>query len=240
VKGVAQEILFQECPLCDQSAVTYYDEGVYRCPHCGLTLKNRTLLGLFRKGRFTVTSLGQGQYDLAWSRLKRAALPPGRLKVVLGNVYTDQQLAEIAGGALELIRPVRTMLAQIILEQLKETCYLQVNGLQRGHGAPLSSSSFRPVQPVPRSGMSWQDQGNLFCTQQRLVFPSDSFTFIRLDRKLAAVQAFTNGVAVQRAGEDYATYFVGCWPHEAALVAAYLLGKLPQLREAAPELIEHK
>jgi hypothetical protein len=225
VKRVAQEILFQECPLCGQSPVTYYDEGVYRCPHCGLTLKNRTLLGLFRKGRFTVTSL---------------ALPPGRLKVVLGNVYTDQQLAEIAGGALELIRPVRTMLAQIILEQLKETCYLQVNGLQRGHGAPLSSSSFRPVQLVSRSGMSWQDQGNLFCTQQRLVFPSDSFTFIRLDRKLAAVQAFTNGVAVQRTGEDYATYFVGCWPHEAALVAACVLGKLPQLRQAAPELIEHK
>lgn len=237
---MTQEILFQECPLCNQSAVTYQEsEGTYRCPHCGLTLKKRTLLGLFHKGRFTVTSLGQGEYDLAWSGLKKAVLLPDQLRVTLGNVYTDQQLAEIAGGAVELIRPVRTILAQIILEQLKETCYLQVNRLQRGQGAPLSSSSFRPVQPVPRSGMGWQDQGNLFCTHQRLVFPSDSFTFIRLDRKLAAVQAFTNGVAVQRTGEDFATYFVGCQPHEAALVAAYVLGKLPQLREAA-ELVEHK
>jgi hypothetical protein len=79
--------------------------------------------------------------------------------------------------------------------------------------------------------LEWQDHGNLFGTDKHLVLPSDSFTFIRLDRKLGGVQAFNDGVAVQRTGEDFATYFVGCYPHEAALVAAFVLGKLPALRQ---------
>jgi hypothetical protein len=50
---------------------------------------------------------------------------------------------------------------------------------------------------------------------------------------LVGVQAFTDGLAVQRQEEDYATYFVGCYPHEAALVAAYVMAKLPALQTAA-------
>jgi hypothetical protein len=73
----------------------------------------------------------------------------------------------------------------------------------------------------------------LFCTNQRLVFPSDSFTFIRMDRKLVGIQAYNDGVAIQRKGEDYAIYFIGCYAHEAALVAAYVMAKLPALQAAA-------
>ena len=62
------------------------------------------------------------------------------------------------------------------------------------------------------------------------MFPSDRFTFIRFDRKLVGVQAFTNGLALQRQGETFATYFVGSYAHEAALVAAYIMAKVPALK----------
>ena len=229
---MARQSLFEACPLCDQGVVAWREaEAVYACEHCGLTLKERALLGLFKKGRFGVAHLGEGNFTLARQGLNKAALLPDALKVVLGNVYPDQQLAAMANGSLEVIRPVRTVLAQIILEQLNETCYLQVSGLRRGHGQPISEGgSYQPTQAVPRPGMDWQDKGNLFCTDQRLVFPSNRFTFIRIDRKLTGIQAFTNGLAVQRKGEDFATYFVGCYPHEAALVAAYLMARAPKLR----------
>ncbi len=229
---MTQPALYDECPLCNQGAVVWHDsESVYRCEHCRLTLKERSRWGLFKKGRFGVSDWGKGDYNLAEQNLSKIALPPDSLKVVLGNVYTDQQLTEIAGGSLEAIRPVRTVLAQVILEQLNETCFLQVNGLRRAQGQPLAGGgSYQTTQAAPHPGMDWQDEGNLFCTDQRLVFPSNRFTFIRLDRKLVGVQAFTNGVAIQRKGEDFATYFVGCYPHEAALVAAYVLAKVPKLR----------
>lgn len=230
---MTEATLYDECPLCNQGAVVFDEAGqIYRCDHCGLTLKKRALLGLFKKDHLEVVSLGQGDFSLAEQSLANLSLPPDRLKVVIGNVYSDKQLAQIAGGALEVIRPVRTVLAQIILEQLKETCYLQVNGLRRAHGQPLpEGGDYRPQGPAPRQGLEWQDQGNLFGTDKHLVLPSDSFTFIRLDRKLGGVQAFSDGVAVQRTGEDFATYFVGCYPHEAALAAAFVLGKQPALRQ---------
>jgi len=204
---------------------------MYQCDHCGLTLKEQTLLGLFYKQHFGVVNLPDGNYTLAEQSLSGASLKPDPLKVVLGNVYTDEQLAEIAGGVIDDIRPVRTMLAQIILEQLKETCFLQVNGLRRGHGQPLPEGGhYLPTAAIPRQGMDWQDEGNLFCTDQRLVFPSNKFTFIRMGRKLVGVQAFTNGIAIQLKGDEFATYFVGCLPHEAALVAAYAMAKVPKLR----------
>lgn len=232
---MAQDILYKECPLCTQGSVVRAEGGAtYRCAQCGLTLKERSLLGLFKKGNFAVADFGEGDYTLARRSLKDITLPPDALKITLGNVYTDPQLAAIAAGSLDLLRPVRTVLAQVILEQLNEVCHLQVNGLRRGHGQPLPEGGhYQPLQPVPREGMAWQDQGNLFCTNQRLVFPSDSFTFIRMDRKLTGLQAFTDGIGIQRKGEAYATYFVGCYPHEAALVAAYVLAKLPALQPAA-------
>jgi hypothetical protein len=230
---VKPETLYEECPLCNQSPVVLDNEGgVYRCGHCGLTLKERSLLGLFKKGHFGIVQLGEGDFSLAEPELKNIVLPPDRLKIVLGNTYTDRQLAAIAAGSLDAIRPVRTILAQIIFEQLKESCYLQINGLRRGYGQPLvEGGGYRPAQKVPRSGMEWQDQGNLFGTERHLVLPSNRFTFVRLDRKLVGVQAFVDGVAVQRKGEEFATYFVGCQPQEAALLAAFVMARLPRLSD---------
>ena len=228
---MTQQTLYKECPVCNQGAVVWHSaESVYRCDHCGLTLKEQALLGLFNKGNFGVISLPEGNYSLAEQSLNSVSLKPDPLKVVLGNVYPDGQLAGIANGAIDDVRPVRTTLAQIILEQLKETCFLQVNGLRRGHGQPLpEGGSYIPTEAIPRQGMDWQDEGNLFCTDQRLVFPSNKFTFIRMGRKLVGVQAFTNGIAIQLKGDEFATYFSGCLPHEAALVAAYVMAKVPKL-----------
>lgn len=232
---MAQEILYKECPLCTQGTVVQ-QAGGYHCSNCGLSLKERSLLGLFKKGHVTIADFGPGDYHLAQQSLAGVTLSPEAMKIVLGNVYPDSQLASLVTGSLEALRPVRTILAQVILEQLNEDCYIQVNGLRRGQGAPLSEGGhYLPGKATPRDSMTWQDQGNLFCTNQRLVFPSNTFTFIRMDRKIVGVQAFTDGVAVQRKGEEQATYFVGCYPHEAALVAAYVMAKLPALRPVKAE-----
>jgi hypothetical protein len=226
-----QTTLFAECPLCNQGAVAWFDDALYHCGHCGLTLKERAVLGVFKRGRYGVSAWGKGDYSLAAQSLKGVTLPPPALQITLGNAYPNAQLAALAGGALTVIRPVRTVLAQIILDQLNETCYLQVNDLRRAYGQPLAEGGiYLPTQAAPRSGLEWQDRGNLFCTDQRLVFPSDRFTFIRFDRKLVGVQAFTNGIALQRQGEAFATYFVGSYAHEAALMAAYIMAKIPVLR----------
>jgi len=229
---VIQQTLYKECPRCSQAPVVLQGSGEYGCSGCGLTLKERPVLGLFKKGRYAVTGLGPGSFALAKAGLKNTALPPNQLKIALGNIYSDEQLAGIANGNIEIIHPVKTILAQIILEQLNEECFINVNGLRRGRGKALSGESwYWPAQKSPKE-IEWKDEGNLFCTGQRLVLPSNQFTFIRLDRKVAAVQAFTNGVAVQRKGEEFATYFAGCYPHEAALVAAYVMAKAPKLRPA--------
>ena len=111
----------------------------------------------------------------------------------------------------------------------------QVPGLRRGHGPVLGENSwYYPEQKIAQGGLEWQDEGNLFCTSQRLVLPSDRFTFIRLDRKVMAVQAYLDGVVLQRRGEAYATYFVGGYPHETALVAAYVMARIPAPRPATP------
>jgi hypothetical protein len=229
---MTQTTLYKECPVCNQGEIRQHGaELAYRCDHCGLTLREQILLGFFKRGDFGVSRLPEGNYALAEQSLAKVSLKPDPLKVVLGNIYTNEQLAQIAAGQLDDVRPVRTILAQIILEQLKEVCFLQVNGLRRAHGPSLAEGgSYLPTDPVPRQNMNWQDEGNLFCTDQRLVLPSNKFTFIRLGRKVVGVRAFTNGVAVQLKGEEFATYFVGCYPHEAALVAAYIMAKIPKLK----------
>lgn len=234
-----QDTLYQVCPRCNQGPVVFHsDEKVYRCGDCGLTLEERSVLGLFKKQRYGISSLGQGDFDLANQGLKSIALKPDPLKVVINNVYTDQQLARIAAGDLDVIRPVKTTLAEIILAQLNEATYFQINGLRRAHGPALpEGGDYQPTGAASRADMNWQDEGNLFGTTHRLVLPSDSFTFIRMDRKVVGVQAFTNGVAVQRRGEEFATYFMGCFPHEAALVAAFAMAKIPALRSSKPEKI---
>jgi hypothetical protein len=212
------------------------NDGLYGCKQCGLQLKDRSVFGLFKKGQFGLVRLGQGQYSLV--EPERIILPAEPLKIVIGNIYTDQTLAEIAQGQVEQLRPVQTMRAELILEQLNEPCFIQVDGLRRGQGQPLTGESdYHPNQKAAQAGMEWKDQGNLFCTSQRLVLPSNKSTFIRLDRKITGVQAFSDGVAIQRKGEEFATYFIGCYPHEAALIAAYVMAKIPALRPAAVETL---
>ncbi|MCB9080049.1 MAG: hypothetical protein H6631_20785 [Anaerolineaceae bacterium] len=224
------DTLYQECPFCMEAPISLQG-GSYICEKCGLTLKDRAVLGLFNKGRYQIIHLAEGNFSLVTPELDNIVLKPDPLKVVIGNIYSDEQLAEIASGNIDIISPVKTVLAQIILEQLNEVCYINVNGLRRGHGQPLSDESgYWPTQKAPRENMKWQDEGNLFCTNQRLVLPSNQFTFIRLDRKVVNVQAYTDGFALQRKNEEYATYFIGCYPHEAALVAAYAMAKVPALR----------
>ncbi len=228
---MTQQTLYKECPLCGQAAVELQTDKHYRCGACGLTLKDRTMLGLFKKGHYSITSLGNLDFTLAEAALKDVVLKPIPLKTAIGNIYTDNQLAEIASGNIEVMNPVKTVLAQIILEQLKEECFINIQNLRRGRTQPIDEESwYKPTQKTPAQGMVWQDDGNLFCTDKRLVLPSNQFTFIRLDRKVSAVQAFTDGFAIQRKNEAFATCFVGCYPHEAALVAAYVMAKVPILR----------
>ncbi len=229
---MSDQTLYKECPRCIEGTVTLNNTN-YTCSNCGLVIKDKSRFGLFNKGKFAVERLGEaGEFSLAEQSLKDVPLTPDPLKITIGNVYTDEQLATLAGGDMSVIRPVRTILAQIILEQLREECFVQVVGLRRAHGPVLpEQANYHPSNEAPRQGMNWQDEGNLFCTTNRLVLPSNTFTFIRMDRKIVGVQAFNDGVAVQRKGEEFATYFVGCHPHEAALVAAYVLAKIPLLRD---------
>ena len=158
---MTQETLYKECPLCTQSPVVARGGGEYSCESCGLTLKDRSVLGMFKKGKYGVVKLGSKTYGLADDALKDVSLAPDPLKVAIGNVYTDQQLADIAGGNIDVIKPVQTILAQIILEQLREECFINVNGVRRGHGQPLvGDSNFWPSNPVPEREMTWLDEGN--------------------------------------------------------------------------------
>ena len=209
---MTQQTLYAECPLCVQAPVVMTEKGVFGCEQCGLSLRERTVMGLFHKGRYGIADLGPGDYTVARMDLDGIALRPDSLKVVIGNIYRDEQLADLASGNVEVIRPVKTILAEIILEQLNEACLINVNKVRRGHGKPLVVESwYLPGQRVPNKAIEWHDEGNLFCTTQRVVMPSGRFTFIRLDRKVVAVQAYADGVAVQRKGEAYATYFSGCY-----------------------------
>jgi hypothetical protein len=85
-------------------------------------------------------------------------------------------------------------------------------------------------RPVDRRALVLLDQGNLFISEQRLIFPSSTHTMIRIDRKLIGIHNFSDAVAVQRKGEDKATYFLGFETREALLVTAYLQGQLDHLR----------
>jgi hypothetical protein len=233
---MTQETLYKDCPLCLQAPISLKGD-IYQCDNCGVTLKERSLLGILHKGQFSVEKLPDtGDYETATTSIENIRLPAETLKVVLSNIYKDAELVQIARGDFELMRPVQTILAQIILEQLREECFVNVIGVRRGFGPPLpEDSSFIPQDKVPVAELQWQDEGNLFCTTNRLVLPSDQFTFIRLGRKVSAVKAFTNSVAIQLKGEAHATYFVGCYPHESALVAAYVMGRVPLLRPKVSE-----
>ena len=232
---MASEALLSLCPVCEQAPLVASGEH-YTCGNCGLTVQaKKKFLGLKATGTYTVESIGPA-YSIAGSGIIGQDFSPEDLKSFRESVYSDAELTQFAEGDLDKLNPPASTLAQILLEQLREDCYLQINQMRRALGPALEGQAERiPTEKAPRAKLSWQDKGNLFLTNIRLVFPSDSFTFIRMDRKLSGVVAYTDGLAVQRKGEDFATYFMGGGAHQSALAAAYIVGKVPQLR---PEKIE--
>lgn len=226
---MADDVLFPSCPVCEQAPLAR-SGSEFRCEGCGLVVKPRAFLWRRSSDRYTVRDIGEA-YRLAKPGIVNRTFSRAALQRLGEHVYPDATLASIAAGNFDLIRPPSSTLAQILLEQLHETVLLQVNGLRRAHGPVLEAGANRfPQGTVPRNGLAWKDRGNLFLTNARLVFPSDTFTFIRMDRKLVAVRAFEDGLAVQRKGEGFATYFVGCGAHQSAVMAAYIQGKSPALQ----------
>ena len=229
--------LLSPCPACGRSTLVKTRQ-VYQCQTCGLAIKEKKPFPGFgaRPARYVVEAIGP-DFSLARPGIVGHVFSPAELKNFHENVYSDQTLADFAAGRYEGLNMPASALAQVLVEQLRETCYIQINHLCRAHGPTLTGGGSRfPQGKAPTSGLTWQDQGNLFLTDIRLVFPSDSFTFIRLDRKLVGLKTYQDGLALQRKGEDFATYFVGCGAHQASLAAAYIQGRLPTLRqeEAVP------
>jgi hypothetical protein len=145
-------------------------------------------------------------------------------------LYTDEDLAAIAAGDLARLRRPSSTLSQIMFPQSREMCYIQANSLARAEGPPLADGVHKTHGAADRRALRILDRGNLFVSDQRLIFPSDTPTTIRLDSKLSGVVAFRDALAVQRKGEEKATYFLGLEPWAVSLITAYLQGRLPHLR----------
>ena len=228
---MTQEILYDTCPSCRQGTVRLQDI-LYQCSDCGLILKKSKQFMFLSAGKYEVVKLGTGSSGVAEQAMQGQVFTPELLKITLNNIYSDEQLEQLAAGNQSILRPVTTILAGIILEQLREDCFVEVRGIRRAHGPTLTGEhGYRPIVEIPTKELTWQDEGNLFCTTNRLVMPSNKFTFIRLGRKVSVVRAFRNGIAIQLKKENFATYFVGGLPHEAAVMAAYVIGKLPKPRK---------
>ncbi len=227
--------LFSTCPVCAEETALSHSGKMFQCNHCGLTIKEKHKLFGKNHVEYVVQAIGEG-YDIARAGLVGNTFSPAEVQLFREQVYPDAVLAEFATGNFDRLNLPTSVLAQILLEQLRETVYLHVDHLRRAHGPALEPGGNRfPHGTVPQNAMDWQDEGNLFLTNVRIVFPSNTFTFIRMGRKMTGLKTFEDGVAVQLKGEDHATYFVGIKPHQAALVGAYIQGRVPGLRESAAE-----
>jgi hypothetical protein len=190
----------------------------------------KPLFGLSKSDKYQVADVNPA-YGVAQASLVGEKFTLSEIQKFNESVYTDDTLAEIAAGDLDRITMPRSTLAQILLEQLRETCYLDVGRVKRADGPALEVGGNRfPDGKAPRKELEWQDEGNLFLTNVRLVLPSDTFTFVRLDRRVVGLKVYEDGLAIQERGNDKAMYFVGCRAHEAALVGAYIMGKIAKLR----------
>ena len=230
------EVLGAACLACEQAVLRHVADG-YLCEHCGLKLTEKRSWLNFRSktARYLVQDIG-ADFSIARAGLVGQVFTLAELARLREVLYADQTLASFAQGDYTALHQPNNALAQILLEQLRETCYIQINEMRRARGPILAGESRRlPQEKAPHTGLTWLDRGNLFLTNIRLVFPSDTFTFIRLDRKLVGIRAYENGLAIQRRGEDFATYFVGCRSYQAALAAAYIYGKVPPLRREQAE-----
>ena len=220
--------LFSTCPVCDEATLSSHDKTI-TCEQCGFSVKEKHKL-FSKDTSYQVSALGS-DYNIAAKSIVGETFTLQDMRLFREHVYSDETLDKFAKGDYEaLVKPSST-LASILLEQLRETCYMEVNGFKRALGPTLEvGANFIPQGIAPTTGMDWQDEGNLFLTNARLIFPSNTFTFLRMDRKLIGVRTYENGIALQRKGEDHAMYFVGCKAYQAALIGAYIQGKVPALR----------
>lgn len=230
------EAILSICPVCDNPNLEG-DANHIKCTQCGLKVSEKKPFLFFgAKDRYVVETIGEA-YSVARLGLVGQVFTLNDVKRFRESVYSDETLAAFADGNLDDLNLPSSTLAQILLEQLREECYVWVSKLRRAHGPVLTEGGDRfPQGDIPTGNLIWKDKGNLFLTNVRLVFPSNSFTFIRIDRKLTGLKTFNNGLAVQRKGEDFATYFVGCHAHQAALVGAYIQGKVPALQREAQKI----
>jgi hypothetical protein len=225
---VSEEVLVDPCPICSQSPLLG-DGRQYTCASCGTKVEQSRWLGVWPRNRFFFRAIG-ADYRNAEPDLTGRPFTQATLAGLVGTCYTDADLAAIAAGDLSRIRLPSSTVAQVLFPQSPETCHLLVNSLMRAQGPALPDGVGRIRGPADRRVLRILDRGNLFISDQRLIFPSDSHTTIRIDRKLTGIRTFTDAFAVQRKGEESATYFLGCESRDAALVSAYLQGQLDHLR----------
>lgn len=225
---MSQEVLVDPCPVCGQSPLVG-DSRQFTCSSCNSVVGRVLWLELLPRNRFTFRAIG-ADYRNAEPDLIGRSFTLADLAAITGTCYTEADLTAIAAGGLSRIRPPTSTVAHLIFEHTPEKCYIHVNNLIRAEGPPLPNGIDRVNEPDDRRGLTALDRGNLFISDQRLVFPSDTHTTIRLDRKLTGIRGFTDAFAIQRKGEDKATYFLGCGSRYAKLIVAYLQGRLDHLR----------
>ena len=225
---MSEEVLIAPCPICGQSALAGHG-GQYSCASCGTRVEQGRWLGIRPRDRFFFRAIGS-DYRNAEPDLTARPFTKAKLAELAGSCYCDADLAAIATGDLSRLHPPVSTVAQVLFPQTREACHVQINDLTRAQGASLPVGVSKIDRPVDRRALVLLDQGNLFISEQRLIFPSGTHTMIRIDRKLIGVHTFTDAVAVQRKGEDKATYFLGFETREALLVTAYLQGRLDHLR----------
>lgn len=225
---MSEEVLLAVCPICGQAALASSD-GHYACVACGTQVEQKRWLGIWPRNRFVFQKVGVGYRNVEAELIARS-FTSLELAELAGTCYTDADLAAIAAGDLSRLHMPTSTIAHILFPQTSETCHIQVNNLTRAEGPPLPNGVERTSQAVDRSALNLLDQGNLFVSDQRLIFPSNTHTTIRIDRKLTGVRTFTEAIGVQRKGKGKATYFLGLQPRHVSLIAAYLQGRLGHLR----------
>ena len=223
-----EEVLIDPCPVCGQSALTGYD-GRFSCASCGSQVEQGRWLGVRTRDRFFFRAIGSDYGNIEPDLIARP-FTKAELVGLADSCYSDADLETIAAGDFTCLRPPGSTVAQIMFPQARETCKLQVNGLIRAEGPSLSDGISRVNSPVDRRALKKLDEGNLFVSDQRLIFPSNTHAIIRIDRKLSGICTFSDAVAIQRKGEDRATYLLGFESRDVSLLTAFLQGQLDHLR----------
>lgn len=223
-----EEVLIDSCPVCGQATLTSHDGG-FSCASCGTQVEQGRWLGVRPRDRFFFRAIGFDYSNIEPDLLARP-FTKAELARLADSCYSDAELETIAAGDFTCLRPPGSTIAQIMFPQARETCKLQVNGLTRAEGPLIPDGISRVNSPVDRRALKKLDEGNLFASDQRLIFPSNTHAIIRIDRKLTGIRTFSDAVAIQRKGEDKATYLQGFESRDVSLLTAFLQGQLDHLR----------